>query len=206
MKVYLPAIIGYVPQMMVRAVATFTEFCYIVRRSVIDENDLDKLDELLVKFHREREIFRTEDVRPDGFNLPRQHSLLHYRNRIRKFGAPNGVCSSITESQHRVLIKPAWRRSNRYNALSQMLLTNQRLDKLAACATDFRARGMLRNSIWADHINCPPAPKPVEHDDNDDGGAVDQREIIGEVKLAQKPGTSLTLESSLMISIDCTST
>ena len=62
MKVYLPAIIGYVPQMMVRAIATFIEFCYIVRRSVIDKNDLDKLDELLVKFHQEHEIFRTEDV------------------------------------------------------------------------------------------------------------------------------------------------
>ncbi len=193
MKVYLPAIIGYVPQMMVRAIATFTEFCYIVRRSVIDENDLDKLDELLVKFHQEREIFQKEGVRPNGFNLPRQHSLVHYRDRIRKFGAPNGVCSSITESQHRVLIKPAWRRSNRYNALLQMLLTNQQLDKLAATGVDFRARGMLQNSIWAGHIDCPPAQQPVEHDDDDDGGAVDGRDIIGEVILAQKPGTSYSL-------------
>ena len=71
-----------------------------------------------------------------------------------------------------------------------MLLTNQRLDKLAACAVDFRARGM--NSMWAGHIDCP-RPQPVEHnDDDDDGGAVEEREIIGEVKLAQKPGTSCT--------------
>jgi hypothetical protein len=74
-----------------------------------------------------------------------------------------------------------------------MLLTNQRLDKLAACAADFRARGMLQSSIWDGHINCPPAPKAVERDDDDDGGAVDQQEIIGEVNLAQKPGTSFTL-------------
>ncbi|KAJ8586382.1 hypothetical protein M405DRAFT_743727, partial [Rhizopogon salebrosus TDB-379] len=35
------------------------------------------------------------------------------------------------------------RRSSRYNALDQMMLTNQRLDKLVASRIDFRTRGML---------------------------------------------------------------
>ena len=74
MKVYLPAIIGYVPQMMVRAIATFIEFCYIVQRPVMDENNLDKLDELLKKYHKEHKVFHTTSVRKN-FNLPRQHSL-----------------------------------------------------------------------------------------------------------------------------------
>ena len=142
MKVFLPAIVGHVPPQMVRAIATFMEFCYIVRRSVIMTEDLIKLEELLVQFHREREIFRIEGVR-DGFNLPRQHSLKHYCNSIQKFGAPNGLCSSITESQHITAVRKPWRRSSHFNALGQMLLTNQRLDKLHACGVDFRARGML---------------------------------------------------------------
>ena len=96
MKVFLPAIVGHVPQQMVRAIATFIEFCYIVRRSVITTEDLVKLEELLTKFHEEREVFRTEGVCPDGFNLPCQHALKHYCNSIRNFGAPNGLCSSIT--------------------------------------------------------------------------------------------------------------
>ncbi len=44
------------------------------------------------------------------------------------------------ESKH---IKAVKRRSNRYKALGQMLLTNQRLDKLAAAHVDFTDRGML---------------------------------------------------------------
>jgi hypothetical protein len=53
MKVYLPAILGYVPDKMVRACAAFLEFCYTVRCEVLDDYNIDKLDELLVKFHME---------------------------------------------------------------------------------------------------------------------------------------------------------
>jgi hypothetical protein len=62
---------------------------------------------------------------------------------IKLFGSPGGLCSSITESKHITAVKEPWRRSNRYNALGQMLLTNQRLDKLAASRVDFEHRGML---------------------------------------------------------------
>ena len=40
-------------------------------------------------------------------------------------------------------MKEPWRRSNRNQALGQMLVTNQRLDQLAAARTDFSNRGML---------------------------------------------------------------
>jgi hypothetical protein len=91
-------------------------------------------------------IFRECGVRPEGFNLPRQHSLIHYVKLIRAYGAPNGLCSSITESKHIKAVKEPWRRSNRYNALSQMLLTNQRLDKLVAARLDFTDRDMLEGT------------------------------------------------------------
>src|SRR5882762_245366 len=60
--------------------------------------------------------------------------------------APNGLCSSITESKHIEAVKEPWRRSNHFNALSQMLLTNQRLDKLAASRVDFASCGMLKGT------------------------------------------------------------
>jgi len=65
---------------------------------------------------------------------------------IHAFGAPNGLCSSITESKHIKAVKEPWRRSSRFEALSQMLLTNQRLDKLAATRVDFADRGMLQGT------------------------------------------------------------
>ncbi|KAG0695520.1 hypothetical protein DFH29DRAFT_984927 [Suillus ampliporus] len=43
----------------------------------------------------------------------------------------------------RTFIKEPWCRSSRFKALGQMLLTNQRLDKLAAAHADFEACGML---------------------------------------------------------------
>jgi hypothetical protein len=145
-QVYLPAIDGHVPDEMVQTMRAFLEFCYIARRDIQDSHNLSALDDALQWFHRHHEIFRTSGVRSNGFNLPRQHSLIHYSKLIRAFGAPNGLCSSITESKHIKAVKEPWRRSNRFEALSQMLLTNQRLDKLAAARVDFAERGMLRGT------------------------------------------------------------
>ena len=111
--------------------------------------------------------------------MPRQHSLVHYKLNIQEFGAPNGLCSSITESRHITAVKKPWRRSSRFDALGQMLVTNQRLDKLNAVRADFISRGML----------------PSEHqtltvdDEDDDGGPMDER-IMADVKLARKKGAS----------------
>jgi hypothetical protein len=145
-QVYLSAIDGHVPDEMVQTMRAFLDFCYIARREIQDTHSLTALDDALQRFHHYREIFRTTGVRPNGFNLPRQHSLIHYNKLIRAFGAPNGLCSSITESKHIKAVKEPWRRSSRFEALSQMLLTNQRLDKLAAARVDFTDRGMLQGT------------------------------------------------------------
>jgi hypothetical protein len=131
---------------MVQALRALLDFIYIARHNIISSNSLDAMDDALKRFHRYREIFRTSGVRPRGFNLPRQHSLIHYHKLIRAFGAPNGLCSSITESKHIKAVKEPWRQSSRFEALSQMLLTNQRLNKLAASHVDFVDRGMLRGT------------------------------------------------------------
>ncbi|KAJ7917317.1 hypothetical protein B0H13DRAFT_2443415 [Mycena leptocephala] len=190
MKVYLPAIEGYVPAQMLRAFSAFLEFCYLVRRNVLDEESLAEVDAALARYHHERTVFEQEGVCPSGFSLPRQHSLVHYRYLTQEFGAPNGLCSSITESKHIKAVKEPWRCSSRYQALGQMLTINQRLDKLAASRVDFVDRGMVPGS--AGRVPRPvPVPAPphddVPNDADDDGGAIDRRNIIGEVILAQLP-------------------
>ena len=117
---------------MIRALRTLLEFIYIARRNKLDTNNIQEMRMALTEFHQSREIFVTTGVRDPDSVPPRQHALMHYPKLIRDFGAPNGLCSSITESQHIVSVKDPWRRSNRYNALGQMLTTNQRSDKLAA--------------------------------------------------------------------------
>ncbi|KAJ6622755.1 hypothetical protein B0H10DRAFT_1873823 [Mycena sp. CBHHK59/15] len=183
MKIYLPAVKEFIPSQMVMSFSAFLDFCYLVRRPDFVESSLDSLDAALQRFHEHREIFRTTGVR-DGFSLPRQHSLVHYRPNIELFGTPGGLCSSITESRHITAVKKPWRRSSRYNALGQMLLTNQRLDKLMAARTDFVERKMLDPS----HV---PPPSSDKHqgdadEDDDDGGEIDDKRVEGNVILARR--------------------
>ena len=104
-KVYLPAIEGHVPGDIVHTFWAFIEFCYLVRRDVITDETLAKLQDALGWFHQYREIFHTTGVHPDGFSLPRQHSFTHYEVLIQSFGAPNGLCTSIMESKHIKAVK-----------------------------------------------------------------------------------------------------
>ncbi|KAF8901766.1 hypothetical protein CPB85DRAFT_1227614, partial [Mucidula mucida] len=96
----------------------------------------------LARFHSLRKVFIKTGV-CQTISLPRQHSLVHYRCHIEEFGAPNGLCSSITESQHITAVKRPWRRSSRNQALGQMLLTNQRLDKLYALNMELATVGLV---------------------------------------------------------------
>jgi hypothetical protein len=178
-QVYLPAIKDLVPPKIVQALSAFLDFCYLVRRADFDEATLDAVDDAVKRFHEHREIFRDVGVRPNGFSLPRQHSIIHYRRNIEDFGAPGGVCSSITESRHITAVKKPWRRSSRYEALSQMLQTNQRLDKLAAARADFVERGMLPPSF---------VPVPDKEADDDDGGPSDEARVEGNIVLARRRG------------------
>jgi hypothetical protein len=168
---------------MVQCIASFLDACYLVRRADINESSITKLQMAITRFHEQRETFRVHGVRPKGFSLPRQHSLIHYPHQIREFGAPAGLCSSITESRHITAVKRPWRRSNRHDALGQMLLTNQRLDKLNAARNDFVHQGLLLPS------HAPP-PKPVlMPEEEEDGGPIDER-VTGTVTLARTRRTS----------------
>ena len=198
MQVYIPAVVGYVPDDIVMCIAAFLDACYIARRQEIDRQALDSLDTALDKFWQLREVFRTSGVRPKGFMLPRQHALFHYCRQIEDFGAPGGLCSSITESRHITAVKKPWRRSNRYEALGQMLQINQRVEKLTAMHVDFIARGMLpgghtpgrqlSHPLRASHL-----VSDSEGGDEEDSWAVEGRDIDAHVVLAQTRGMSLTI-------------
>src|SRR5258708_3889342 len=107
---------------MVWTMQALLDFCYIVHRNVLDSTSLQQLDDALKCFHKYWTVFQ-------------------------ECGAPNGLCSSITESKHIKAVKELWRCSNRYEALGQMLLTNQQLDKIAASCANFTARGMLDGDV-----------------------------------------------------------
>lgn len=108
-KVYLSAIVGHVPSEMVHAVQDLTKFSYLVCQSVIGEDTLSQLDKTLQNFYTHGKVFWDLDVQPEGFSLTCKHSLTYYCTLIQMFGAPNGLCSSITKSKHIKVVKRTYR-------------------------------------------------------------------------------------------------
>ncbi|KAI6013170.1 hypothetical protein BKA83DRAFT_4466263 [Pisolithus microcarpus] len=109
MKVYIATIEGHVPRDIVCTFRTFLEFCYIAHCNVITESALKELNDALQRFYHYREFFKMVEV-ATTFSLPRQHSMKHYVELIRQFGAPNGLCSSMTENKHIRAVKKPYRR------------------------------------------------------------------------------------------------
>ena len=190
-QVWMSAIEGFVPREVVRCFKAYLDFCYIARANTFTQSTLDHLDDALKRFHECRQVFQRVGIRA-GFSLPRQHAMTHYRQHIKNFGAPNGLCSSITESKHISAVKRPWRRSSRYNAIHQIMQTNRRAEKLSAARASFTARRMLDFPTWQ-----PRIPHPVSSDnDEDQSGAAEEDAIYNEVFLAQIHGMHRTLFSS----------
>ena len=176
---------------MVCAISAFLDFCYLVRHAVINESTLAAIDKAIQVFHRERTIFVMTGV-CDHMSLPHQHAMTHYHSLIEMFGAPNGICSSITESRHIKAVKEPWRRSNQYEALGQMLVTNQRLDKLAAVHQDFIERGMLCGPLLPEGVVATQEYEDSDQSDDDGDGTVDVPHSTFDVQLACQHGELLS--------------
>ena len=72
-----------------------------------------------------------------------------------------------------------------------MLLTNQRLDKLAMYRVDLESRGMLKvpqKLVKRLQANLPPPPPPSEDQDDAEEGPSDKPYSQGDVKLSRKSG------------------
>lgn len=197
-QVYLAAIVGHVPSEMVKCLAVFLDFCYIVRRNAITANDLADLQNLLEQFHTHREVFvGTAGVTGERISLPRQHSLMHYIRGITLFGSPNGLCSSITESKHIKAVKEPWRRSSRFQALKQMLLTISRMNKLSAASQIYAKLGWMDGSTSSHTAMILRGERPQQRTaaadngetlNDGDGGPAPGPKSLSSVELASVPG------------------
>ena len=123
------------------------KFCYIVQHSILTEDDLEKLQDVLVHFHCYQSVFVTDGVCKKGISLPRQHALVHYHALIQLFGAPKGLCTSLSESKHKDSTKVMYHHSNQNNPLGgQMLVENMWIYQLCATSGKYMKLGMLGDS------------------------------------------------------------
>ncbi|KAI9439702.1 hypothetical protein H4582DRAFT_1812628 [Lactarius indigo] len=206
MKVYLGAIAGYLPSVMVRCISRFMDACYLARRNAISGSGLDRFRESVAQFHELRDIFITSGVRT-SISLPRQHALVHYS--IQLFGSPNGLCSSITKSKHIKAVKEPWRRSSRYKALSQMLRVLLRLEKISALHCLFTLLGMLKGTTASNMAGTTvedsqedPTPLAPENaaDLDEDGAPIEGvSETLSIVTLSEKTGVHNAYPRNLIV-------
>lgn len=179
---------------MAMCISSFLDFCYLARRNDFTTDTIAEIQQAIHSFHDHRKIFLETEVRKH-FSIPRMHSIGHYPFLIVDFGAPNGVCSSITESRHITAVKKPWRRSNRYNALSQMLLTNQRLDKLANLHSYLADQGLMPP------LHSAPPVDPFEAE-REDEGADNGEHLLARVELAKKRGKLYTFQGFISCTND----
>ena len=177
---FLPVIKGLVPQEMVMAIAAFIDFCYLVRHSHIDEANLQALDNALVDFHHYRQIFISSGVCSQTISLPRQHALKHYHHHIEEFGAPVGLCTSITENKHITAVKKPYRKSSHNQPLGEMLQINTRLDKIELFKSKRIADGLYDLPLVPEEVQ-PIAPELDDNweQDRDDTNLKDAEEDHG---------------------------
>lgn len=174
-QVYIPAIAGRLPDDAVKAIVACVDFCYLVRRSVVDVSAIREVEEALDRLYEHRQFFITAGVR-DTISLPRQHALLHYSRMIQLFGAPSGISTSITESKHKQVVKGTYTRTNKFKPLMQMLLLNERMDKMSAAKADFTRRGMMATPIQL--LGADTAPLEPNDEDEDEEGIDELEESL----------------------------
>ena len=184
---------------------------------VFTERELDALDDALYQFQKYWTIFQEASVHlnnPSTFSLPHQHAMAHYQLHIENFGAPSSLCTSTSEAKHKSTVKQPWCWSSCCEALKQILLMNERNDKLASAYIDFKQHGMLEGTATADalcrlltllgHNHLPPNPPPVPptplqshspEDDDDDISSPDDDAILSEVTLTKGHGTWYSIMS-----------
>ncbi|KAI6016033.1 hypothetical protein BKA83DRAFT_4129081 [Pisolithus microcarpus] len=164
MKVYLPVTEGHVPKEIIHTFHALLEFFFLIWQNVLTEKDLCNLNDVLARFYQYCEVFKTMGT-VSSFSLPQQHAMKHYRQLIQLFGAPNGLCSSITKSKHMKAVKKPYWHTNKYHALGQMLLINQQLDELAASQADFdssQANEWLSGEDQDSKSECHPASASID--------------------------------------------
>ncbi|KAI0002867.1 hypothetical protein BJV74DRAFT_876312 [Russula compacta] len=163
-SVYIAAIEGFVPIDMLCTLRAFLKFCYLVHKDIITQPDL-------IHFHHYREVLKNMGV-VESLSLPCQHSLLHYFELIKQLRAPNGLCSSITESKHIKAVKMPYRQSSHHQVLGQILACSM----LISWPGEASARSKILKVV---------EEMASQQDDLEDSELVDDRHIDAFVQLAK---------------------
>lgn len=104
---------------LLRAVRGLLDFLYLAQYPCHSSETLSLLDEALVLFHDNKEIFIDLGIQ-NHFNLPKCHATRHYISMIRFFSTTDNYNTEYTERLHIDLAKDAYCATNRKDEFMQM--------------------------------------------------------------------------------------
>ncbi|KAG2050313.1 hypothetical protein BDR06DRAFT_1065146 [Suillus hirtellus] len=138
---------------LLRAVRGLLDFLYLAQYPCHSSETLSLLDEALVLFHDNKEIFIDLGIR-NHFNLPKLHTTRHYVSMIHFFGTTDNYNTEYTEQLHIDLAKDAYRATNRKDEFMQMTQWLERKEKIVRHAKFIH---------WRLHNDVPhhPSPQPA---------------------------------------------
>ena len=105
------------------------DFVYLAQYTSHSDETLQYLDEALDIFHKEKQVF--QEIWPEiNFNLPKLHSLLHFSQLIRLFGATDNYNTEQFERLHIDFTKDAFRASNKRDEHPQMIKWIEKIEQV----------------------------------------------------------------------------
>ncbi|PIL36324.1 hypothetical protein GSI_00012 [Ganoderma sinense ZZ0214-1] len=125
----LPLPGGASPVRLIRATRALLHFLYLAQYPTHTSETLVLLDQALEDFHANKDVFVDLGIRTH-FQLPKLHSLDHYRRSIELFGTTDNYDTQYSERLHIDFTKDAYRASNRKDELSQMTVWLERKEKI----------------------------------------------------------------------------
>ncbi|KAI9449042.1 hypothetical protein BJY52DRAFT_1228006 [Lactarius psammicola] len=111
------------------AVRALLNFFYLSQYPLHTTESLNALDTALRQFHEEKDIFIELGVQ-EHFNLPKLHSLTHYRRSIMLFGSADNYNTEQSERLHIDFTKNAYRATNFKDEYKQMTIWLERQEAM----------------------------------------------------------------------------
>ena len=114
---------------LLAATRALLDFLFLAQYPVHSDATLHQLEDVLQRFHDNKDIFITLGIRTD-FNLPKLHFLSHYVQLIKWLGTPDNFDTEYSERLHIDFAKDAYQATNHKNELLQMTLWLERKEKI----------------------------------------------------------------------------
>ncbi len=145
-KVFLGVVAGTADTDVTKAVRAILDFIYYAHFELHTDTSLAMMRSAWLEFHRAKRVFLRQGVR-EHFNIPKLHSMEHYLDSIREFGAADGYSTESPERHHIDLAKLAYDASNKQSSYTvQMTTWLNRQDAILRFDTYLRWLGAIQES------------------------------------------------------------